>query len=156
MVVSSAFVGKYLCKKMILRDAFFKDMLLLTEKLKGNIIFKQDVIKNVFNDFLSSISDINEKKRFSLIFDKYASGNVNEIENAKELSFLSKEEKTLLIRFFLGLGAGNSEVELGNIEGASSEIKNFSSRAEDYRKKNEGLYYKLSIAVGLVLSIIII
>ncbi len=156
IVCLSGYVGSLVARTFVFKDKFYKEMLSLVLWLKNNINFNRLKLADVLNDFLKN-SDKKLEKQMTIV-KKIILGQISEEEfiNSVSLYFLKKEEKATLVRYLKDVGSGNDVVELDKYEGFKQYLENKSNEAENSRKKNEALAYKLSIAIGVVVSILII
>lgn len=151
LIVSlSALVGRLITKKYVDRDKFYNELVAFVNKLKNNINFRCLPIESIFSDYIKSSS---YQKEFTIL--KNISLNHITYDNF-QISYLKTEEKKLIYEFFVSLGDGNNIVELNQIESFLQDITKISNESKEIRKKNEGLIYKLSIAIGVVICILIV
>ena len=148
IVAFSAGVGKMLSKKYVVRDMFFKELLDFLNLLKSNISFKKMKVEEIYNNFFEG------EPKFKNLFEEMKSSG--QITNSKQFWFLKNEEKKTLESFLKTLGTGNDVTEMQNIENYISSLKDKIHDAEDNRKKNESIIYKVSLAVGAVICILIL
>ena len=80
----------------------------------------------------------------------------DKLNNSQLFYFLKKEEKDIFIKYFSDVGTGDNFVECLKIEGVLKGLEDIKCSVERERKNNESLIYKVSLAVGVVFSILII
>ena len=149
IVCLSAYIGKILTRALVERDEFFKEINLMLEYFKNNIEYRHCKIAELFKNYKHVTLN---NSVYQKIHDYYFDNK----EKRMKFTFLKAEEKERLNVFFKEFGNGDKNVEVNNIVSLMEYVKNKKIEASEVRKKNEGLIYKVSIAVGVVLSIIII
>lgn len=150
---SSLCVGSLIGRHFSYREKFLRAILDFSNHLKNNISYRRDNIGDVFDNYVAGVS--NElKKTFAIC----KSITINEADETylNAISYLKKDEKMMVYKFFKSLGQGNELVEEDNIEGFKSYIADKYQDVSKQNAKNRPLAIKLSIAVGLVLTILII
>jgi len=154
IVILSGVVGKFIAKSFVLRDGFIKELIHMVTYFKNNISFKQTKVIDLFNDYikLSEGKYTQQIKTLSCLVNK----NIDAKQYSSQLYFLKKEELAVIIKFFEDIGTSSEEIEVEKVEVFLEYLKNKSKDAESARQKNEGLAYKVSIAIGIVVSILII
>ena len=151
VVCLSALAGNFFAKVFVWRDEFYKELSGLLLQIKNNYYYKNLTISNVTNEYINS--GVKNKKFFNYLL-KLTSGNLEAGE--QKIPYLKKQELNSIVRFFSEVGCGNSEVEINNVENFIEEIKQKSSECQSQRKANEKLIYKISLAVGVAICILII
>ncbi len=154
LVCLSAFIGKLITKSFVQRDKFYKEMILFCEYLKNNIGFRQTKLSNLFDDYMAQYPK--SSNSFNYLKEVCLNGEARASKEQSPLYFLKQEEKQAIINFFKSLGKGNSDVELSLINNFKTLIDTKSKDAESFRKTNESLTYKLSLAIGVVICILIV
>lgn len=156
IVCLSSYIGFLIAKSYVLKDKFYKAMLAMCDGFISNINFKQ----NKLGELLSNLSVGQDKlleRPISLVKKVVIKqAGESEFENAGCLYFLKKEEKKELYTFISDIGDGNIVNEKQKYETLKYYLTQKSNEAENNRRKNETLCYKLSIAIGVVISILII
>ena len=156
IVCLSSYIGFLIAKIYVLKDKFYKAMLAMCDGFISKINFKQ----NKLGELLSNLSVGQDKlleRPVSLVKNVVIKQAVeSEFENAGCLYFLKKEEKKELYTFISDIGDGNIVNEKQKYETLKYYLTQKSNEAENNRRKNETLCYKLSIAIGVVISILII
>lgn len=151
----SAIAGKILTSNIIARDKFYKEFLSMLEYFKNNINFTKQKIEQLYMGYLSA-NDVKFKEIFLELKNINLLGSEEQSKSLNKAYFLKKEEKQQIIEFSKMFGTHSDEIELGSIDAFMSQIKQRSCDAESKRKSQESLYYKLCLAVGSVVCILII
>ena len=156
VVCVSAYIGRLIVKRYVDRDNFYAELIQLIEYIKNNIIYKQSKIKDLFNEYMKK-----DKVFFKSQLDKMKDCVLTTDNNSSKLkktefSFLKSDEISQIERFLRELGTSNSEIEISKINGFISGIKTKKEEVYTARKQNEGLIFKVSIAIGVILSILIV
>ena len=153
IVAISGFVGNFFASKYVVRDKFFTDVIHLFNYIKNSINFKRQKL----NDIIYEYQKNNENNKFMKLISSFVSGgSVVKIEDLNELYFLTQDEKVNFVRFLNELGTADQVVENQNINNFIAIIESYKKDAEDKRRKNEGAIYKLSLAAGCAVCILII
>ncbi len=148
IVVSSAFVGRAITQKYVQRDEFFKELINFLHRLKNDISFRKIKLNELIDGYISK-----SKNKYScIIAELFKNCNMD----GRNLRFLKNDEKMIINNFVSSLGSSSAEIEVSNIDNFIENIKSISLACEVERKKNGILYYKLSIAVGIVVCVLII
>ncbi|MCX7747493.1 MAG: stage III sporulation protein SpoIIIAB [Clostridia bacterium] len=90
--------------------------------------------------------------------NQYTAGEAWEMavrENVKKTS-LNKEDEEILVSFGKLLGNSDIEGQLKNIKLTVSQLKMQEQKAEELRKKNQSMYEKLGILLGIAIVIVLI
>ena len=152
IICFSAYVGNRLSKVYVLRDNFFSELSELLNRLKNNYNYQNLYIEEIIREYASL--DIKSKKKIESLLNYFKSGDEKNI--TRELHFLKSQEKQQLLHFFNNLGSGNTGVEVNNVDNYLAQVSALSAEASAKRKTNEKLIYKVSIAVGVVICILIV
>ena len=155
IVCLSGFVGNLIAKNYVTRDLFFKEMINFFNYVKNNIGFKLTKIYEIFTEY-EDICDKRFVKHIKLMKELTIENEPVTLNDFADFYFLNKEEKIVFVKFFKDFGKADNYVECANIDNFIKQLEELKKRAEDNRTKNEGLVYKLSIAIGMVVSILMI
>ena len=156
LIVSSSFlVGKIIANKYIIRDLFFKEIKAFVCYIKNNICFSQNKIQNIIEEYLKT-TDKKFLNHIELI-KKVLCCEVEdrEIKYSKLFWFLNSEEKSSMLKFLLNFGGSNNIVEVEKLTEFIKYLEGKSQEAEKQRVKNAPLTYKISFAIGVMFSMII-
>ena len=151
----SAMAGRLVVKKIILRDEFYKNLKLMLAFFENNLQFVQTKVEVLFDDFLNkcSVKNINSFL-FLKEFCVNKGGDFEEVK--KHFSFLKKEEINIIVDFFQNFGSYDISSEVNKIKALLSYAEDKSREYSEIRKQNESLIYKVSLAVGAVICILIL
>ena len=150
LICLSAYVGRILTKTMVKRNKILLELDMLLEYFKNNISFSQTKLSDLVKQYEKYALDLNLFKSFFVI---------DESENIKLMfnhGSLKNGEKDLLKAYFSNFGNCDKETELKKLENILAYVKSIKRDSDEYRKKNEALVYKVCVAIGVVLSILII
>ena len=150
IMVGSALLGKLMARRYVQRAGFYDELAQFLVYLKNDINFMQCKLGMAFDGYKS--------KSFAPAFLRLreAATHKRSLEKAKELAFLDAQELGELEQFFSRLGQGDCMVELGSIEAMQKRVELKQSAARKAKEQNAGLIYKLSLAVGVTICIIIV
>ena len=149
-------LGAIFSTKYRKRANFFKALVHVCQKLKVEIAFSRERLKNLLNAI-----DDKTKAQLCGLTENYLSfidqeSPLDKDALFKNISFLKDDEKDLILLFFKSLGRSD-------VESQSKEIKNFESRFSDIvsqttaeNKKYGSLSMKLGIVAGLAAVILLI
>ena len=149
IVCLSGFVGKKMAAVYVFRDKFFKEFNSLLVYFENNIRYSQTKIDEMFDCY--SV----DSRAFKKIKELKNLATEGVVERKRQL-FLKLEEQKEIGEFFKSFGNGNLETELNKIKNLKSFLERRGVEAEEQRKKNEGLIYKLSLMIGVVICILIL
>ena len=147
-------VGKAVVKIYVLRDKFYKEMLNFIRYLIVEIDFYQTKICDLFDRY------INENKlEFGMqlceLKEMLLGGkSANDLLSMKNFYFLKREEQNTLKTYFLQMGIKGVEIEINNLKKIEDWVRKKSEESSVSRKNNEGLIYKVSLALGAVFCIL--
>lgn len=155
-VCFSTFCGYLLSKKYRRRKKFFQQWSTFNERFLNEVSYYRRPLKEFykkydydgdFNFFLVGFLDgltKNEGKKWE--FE----------ELLKDFSFLEKEDKKMIIDYFLMLGRGNSRSQKEYFSGVKSPLEKRTLDVDAQAKKYGDLYVKLGFLLGLALLIMIV
>ena len=154
VMVVSAFIGKQITLRIVKRDRFYKDLYEFCGYLKGNIAFFQNKIVDIFDGYIKEY-----KSDFCGFYTSVKNSflNNNELDLAIEnLKIFKTEEKIALKSFLVGLGKNDQSNQVLLIDNFKQYVSKKVDECSSIRKSREGLIYKLSLAVGAVICILIL
>ena len=111
-------------------------------------------VAELFDNYMKEKADKNKKKLLRMK-DVVLCRDEKRLEY-KDFYFLKKEEREEIESFIKGLGLGSIDSELNKIDIFQKLVERKMEEVSDLRKKNEGLTYKLSLSIGVILCILII
>ena len=133
-------IGVYLF--YLYRSKLFHDLVYICKYLKNNISFN----KNDINVLLTnSFDNISQSSRFLL---KNNSSTMYRI--------IVKNEKSVLNDFFKSLGKGDVSFEVNNINYYLNNFETLETKSKEEMKSKAMTYFKLIIALGLIVCILLI
>ncbi|MBQ7467003.1 MAG: stage III sporulation protein AB [Clostridia bacterium] len=153
IMAASYFAGKEIAKIYVKRDRFFKNLSEFCDFLKSNISFFQTKISEIFDGYIKDYSSEfdNIYKQFqNLIMDE------NGKSVAEDIKFLKAEDKVTLNNFLKGLGKSDQKNQMMLIDNFKNYALKRSEECASARRSQEGLIFKVSLAVGAVICILII
>ena len=145
--------GKMFSSSLVLRDKCFATLENLCEYFKNNLIFSHTKLSDIyanfnqtypneFNALIVQMSEVGLKNSDQSSFTKYY--------------YLKKEEISQIYNFAKEIGKGDESCALNTIESFRLYCENAHKNASIKRSQNQGLYYKLCVAVGMIVCILII
>jgi len=163
IIITSGFLGLFLSKECGRRPRELRELQNLLQMFENEISFLSNTIADAFNKLsdYSTSSTRNFFKQTSLNLIKGKCCSAAEAWEAAvkenfEKTSLNKEDKEVLISFGKILGASDIEGQIKNIRLTCTQLKMQEEKAEENKKKNEGMYRNLGLLGGLALVIIIV
>lgn len=153
VVCLSAYIGKCFAKVYVLRDKFYKEFFKFINYLEGEIVFFQKKSKDLIDNYIQIKGDSFSKELYEI--KHILIGEKNSLD-FKMFFYLKKEERMFIEEFLLGFGCKDLSVEVDNIKKIQVELGRKKDEAERLRKCNEGLIYKVCLAMGVVFCILIV
>ena len=149
VVILFGFLGKTITKNIVLRDKFYKELKSMLVHFENSILYKREKIKELFFIYYP---------KYPELFKDILTGLRDYCLNSKDcnITFLKLEEGIEIRKFFKDFGCADEECELKKIREFSKYIDNKSLEYSDVRKKNEGVVYKVCLALGVVVCILIV
>ena len=124
------------------RLKIFHDLVYICKYLKNNISFN----KNNINILLTnSFENISQSSRYLL------KNNTSALNKA-----ILKNERSILFDFFKSLGKGDVSFEINNINYYQSNFETLETKSKEEMKSKAMTYFKLIIALGLIVCILLI
>ena len=149
----AVFMGWIISSKYIKRDSFFKSLVSFCDTSSNEINFLHTKLLELI-DKESNRGDFSDFLNLFKTFLQTSQKKEEFKENvSKRFSYLKREEVESLCNFFCSVGGKDIESELANIKNYKVQ---FVDIQKEEKKKYAGLYFKLSILMGVVVSILII
>ena len=155
IIIMSAYIGKYISNKYVYKDKFYQFLVGLCVYLKSNIGFNHTKIEQLFDDYIKSYktefnNEVNLFKKICLQYDL----------EVKEISYvlknINKEEREVIISRVKQIGNNEEKFEMEKLDQFMEYCKYKQKEYENQRKNMQPLCYKLSLAIGSVICILII
>ncbi len=149
----SALIGKKIAKIVVLRDEFYKLIVVFCDYLKTNISMYRMKTNELIDGFVK-----NYPSQFDKIFIgfKKCIGAVNNELQLTEIGFLKTSEIQEIKNFLLQLGTSDEANQIAAIENFKQVISYRTELCKKSRNIKEGLIFKISLAIGSVICILII
>ena len=153
IVFCCGYVGFQLSSAMKNKYQYFRDLVLLIDKLIVDIGF-----------FQTNLVDVLQKYEFSQMLkntiNKYLefllSGKNSNIEETLFLKELSNDENKIVSAFFLSLGSCAVDEQKNFLLNYKSIFNSFAQKhLEEYEKKGK-MFFKISVLIGLAIVVLII
>ena len=136
-VVISFLIYRY----YLIRFYLFFDLEFMCKYFKNNISFFKDNVTNI-------ISSLKDKLHLST---KRIIKNLD-----KNIYYIKKDDKQIIIKFIYSLGNGDVDYEINNINYYENYFLNIKNESKDDVKNKGILYMKLLIILGLTLVVLFI
>lgn len=158
VIVSSSLIGRFLSKKYIYRVEELEDIKNALNIFKSKIKFTYEPIPEIFEQISKNTSK-NVSKIFKVAIENMKKDNANiawekAIEETE--TNLKKEDKNILKTLSKLLGQTDSEGQISQIELTQNFLDKQIREAIESKTKNEKLYSKLGITIGLAIAIILV
>lgn len=154
----SSLIGKLFSKKYEYRVEELEEMQNALNIFKSKIRFTYSPIPEIFED-ISKNSKKNISKFFKTANEKMKTETAEEawIEAVEGTTTnLTKEDKNVVSMLSKLLGQTDVEGQVGQIDITESFLKTQLKQAQEEKQKNQKLYNKLGMTIGLVIVIILI
>lgn len=150
-------IGAAISKKYTYRLEELREMKTALNMFKYKIKFTYEPIPDIFED-ISKNMKTNISKIFVLARNFMSSENAGQAwEKSIDISdnYLNKEDKNAIKMLSKMLGITDSEGQISQIEITETFLNKQIEEAEIEKNKNEKLYKKLGITIGLVIVVIL-
>lgn len=124
------------------RYKIFSDLVYICKFYKNNVTFNRNEINVILNESIMNLSPISK-----FVFKNY---------NLLMKRFFTKKDIDLISKFFGSLGKGDVAFEIGNAEYYEKLFENEKIISKENIEKKGLLYFKLLIACGIIISIILL
>lgn len=162
VLLSSGFLGYVLSSDCIKRPQQLRDMQALLQMFENRISFLADILAEAFERvYKSSGSEV--AVFFAATVEKLKADRGINAPKAWEAAVrgnikktaLDKEDEEILVSFGKVLGGSDLEGQIKNIRLTVNQLKMQEEKAEEARKKNEGMYRSLGILGGIAVVIVL-
>ena len=157
LMAASAYTGLAIKRIYKIRHETYMVFVQLCDALYRQINFLKTPLKDVLEAFC------NNKKGLPYdLIKKYIIGlqsgyiNVTEVENHLKNIYLSTDDTKEIAEFLFSLGKNDFDLELKNILSCKLRFQSLESVAMDNLEKKGGMYYKLSVLLGVALMVIVV
>lgn len=149
----SAFCGKLFSQNYSKRETFFTELENFCLFLKTEICFSQTKVGAIYEKFERTY-----KIKNSAIFNamKMVSENKTDEKELNNCYFLKTSEKEKMIEFATEIGRTDEKNQVLNIEHFLESVKIWKSESIEKKKQNQPLCYKLCLAFGALVCILIL
>ena len=154
IIAFTTFVGYLLTKKYRKRKIFFTQFYDFNHRFLNEIAY----FKRPVGEFISKYT---YKGEFDELLKKYTK-NISTpffMENllkTDDFSFLTSDEKRIVIDYFLTLGKGNTTTQTAYYNGVKESLNSLKIQSEKENKRYGDLFIKLGFLCGLFILILII
>lgn len=163
VLISSGFLGYVLSTDCKRRPYQLRELQSLLQMFESRISFLSDVVTEAF-DMISGSSKNEVAIFFSAASEKLKADRSINAQSAWEEAVrgnikktaLNKEDEEMLISFGKILGSSDLEGQIKNIRLTMNQLKMQEEKAEQSRRKNEGMYKSLGILGGIAVVIVLI
>lgn len=149
----SALCGKMFARRFELREKVFVELESFCMFSKTEIAFCQTKVGDIYLKFFNSFV-VTNKQFFEEL--KSISEGAKQSFTFENQYYLKKNEKEKIVEFGKLLGKMDEKNQILNIEHFSSLVNFWKNEACLKRKQNQPLCYKLSLAVGALICILIL
>lgn len=149
----SGLIGKKIAKTVVVRDEFYKFLCSFCDYIKMNISLYQIKINDLFDGYVKNYPSKFEKELIE--FKKYVCDD-NKNKACGEIKFLKPSEHEELKNFLIQLGVSDECNQISHIDNFKQLVLSKAQECKNIRKVNEGLIYKVSLAIGSIICILII
>ncbi len=150
IVALTSFIGYLLAKKYRQRKDFFSQFYEFNQRFLSELSYRRRPIR----EFASSYPYRGEFNEFLQEFFIGIDGGGG--VDFPDFTFLSKEEKTLVLDYFAMLGRGDSLSQKGYFSSVKETLSTHMTKAAEVSKRYGDLYIKIGFLCGLLILILII
>ncbi len=157
LMAASAYTGLAIKRIYRIRLETYSVFVQLCDTLYRQVNFLKTPLKEVLESFCN-----NKKGLPYELIKKYIIGlqagyiNVTEVENYLKNIYLSNQDTKNIAEFLYSLGKNDLEAELKIIQNNKMRFQSLESSASDNYEKKGGMYYKLSVLLGVALMVIVV
>ncbi len=156
--IISALIGKYISKQYIYRLKELEEIKNALNILKSKIKFTYEPLPEIFEE-ISKNTTLNISKIFTKAKEEMNNKSASEAwENSIDeySGNLNKEDKQVIKTLSKLLGTTDTDGQLSQIEVTESFLDEQIRQAQEEKNKNEKLYQKLGVTIGMAIVIILI
>lgn len=156
--IISALIGKYISKQYIYRLKELEEIKNALNILKSKIKFTYEPLPEIFEE-ISKNTTINISRIFTKAKEEMNNKSASEAwENSIDeySGNLNKEDKQVIKTLSKLLGTTDTDGQLSQIEVTESFLDEQIRQAQEEKNKNEKLYQKLGVTIGMAIVIILI
>ena len=157
ILATCSLIGKYFSKKYAIRVKELEEMKNALNMFKTKIKFTYEPIPEIFNEIAENSSQ-NVGQVFKIAKEKMENETANIAWNQaveESENYLNKDDKYVLKLLSKLLGQTDVEGQISQIEITEKFLENQIIEAREQKQKNEKLYGKLGITIGLAIVIIL-
>ncbi len=153
-------MNKYILYTLVIPISFLIGKILLIKHTeRKNFFFEFNIfIKNIENEVSFSLGSIKETLTLQDKNTYFYKVMVNKLfnNNGVKIKYLTKNEQSFIDNFCFNLGKTDRITQLKFIEHSKKQIEDYLDKATNLEKRNNKLYFKLSILIGILIYILII
>ena len=154
LIACSTYIGWGFSKYYVNRKNFFKEFVLLLDKLKLDISFSKDKITDIISGYDTKNKQIKTLlNNFLIILE---TGNFEDDLLFKNINILKDDEKNNILLFFKSLGRFDMDNQTKQIEAFKQEFTVFEKNATSKNDKFGSLFVKLGFIVGILISLLVV
>ena len=154
----SILIGRFISKQYLYRLKELEEIRNVLNIFKTKIKFTYEPIAEIFSE-IAKTSNYNVSKLFGQAAEKMKTKTAGDsLKEAIEeyTGYIKKEDKDVLKTLSKMLGTTDVEGQISQIEVTESFLKEQIRQAQEEKNKNEQLYQKLGITIGMAIVIILI
>ena len=136
------FVASYIFFLYNVRFKFYKDCIFICENLKNNISFNKNIISDIISNCYSKLSNTT----------KFVLKNIEK----NNIKILRNNDSELFNRFLISLGKGDVDYEINNINYYQLLFNDEMNTSKEELIKKGLTYFKLIIALCVVVIILLL
>lgn len=163
IIISSGIIGYILGNRYVQRLRDLKNLYISLQMLETEIMYSSNNLPRALkkvgkksnitiqNFFLDTYDVLKDKKGLSV-----EEAWLNAIETNITKTSLNEEDKEILVDFGINLGNTDKENQIKNFQLAYLQLNKRQEHAETLRFKNERMYKKLGVLIGIAIVIVFI
>ena len=150
----SAVCGKMIALIYEKRDKLYEELENFCMFMKNEIGFCQTKVGTIFDKFEKAYN-VKNTEVFKELKTCVESKNISE-KTTQSVYFLKLHEKQMILQFFKNLGNLDEDHQVADIENFAENVKKNHEEATSKRKQNAPICYKLCLAAGAVVCVMIL
>lgn len=143
----SALCGKIASDYFNKRAIFFNELETFCIHFQSELTFRQSKISEIYGNFFRVYQPKNKP-----LFEKMQNCQIQDLSKRQ---FLKIEEVQIISDFSKKVGVTDVQNQLVNLENFKAYVKKWQEEATEKRKENLPLCYKICLAIGAVICILI-
>lgn len=153
VIAGFTYVGWGLARFYSRRLRYFKDCILLSERLYASIAFSHEKLNQIVES--NRLSFGKDMQKTLLMYQGYLTHKIEKLEK-QGMNILRENETETILLFLQSLGRLDVKNQTEEIDNFKKRFEEMKLSAEEDNKKKGGLYLKLGLILGILVAILLI